>query len=272
MAVDPLVSRRLIALFHLMQGKELAGQERALGAAAFAAGRIDATQTRALDYLIEMQEQALARFAAFADDAHAEWGALQATLPLGELERLRRKLLTAAARPLDGALADAWFACCSTRMDALHRVETQLAERLQAICAEQVAQRRAELDDERQLLAALATARSASPELAPLAMRIEAASAGDASVGPQLTQTVVEMLQAQAQRLQSVTDELAELRAALDERKLVERAKGLLMAHQGLSEDAAYRLLRQNAMNQNRRLIDVAQAVLSLAEILPAAR
>lgn len=271
-AVDPLVSRWLIALFHLMHGKELAGQERALGAAAYAAGQFDATQARALDYLIEMQEQALERFCAFAEELRDEWAALQTTLPLGELERLRRKLLASAARPLDADLADAWFACCSTRMDALHGVETHLAQRLQAICAEQTARRRDELDDQQRLLAALAAAHSASPALTALATRIEAASTGGASVGPQLTQTVVDMVHAQAQRLQSVTDELAELRAALDERKLVERAKGLLMAHRGLSEDAAYRLLRQNAMNQNRRLVDVAQAVLSLAEILPPSR
>jgi AmiR/NasT family two-component response regulator len=51
----------------------------------------------------------------------------------------------------------------------------------------------------------------------------------------------------------------------------VERAKGLLMAHQDMSEDDAYKALRQMAMNQNRRLVDVANAVLSLAEVLPGA-
>ena len=64
-------------------------------------------------------------------------------------------------------------------------------------------------------------------------------------------------------------DELEAVRASLNERKAVERAKGLLMAHRHMSEDEAYKALRQMAMNQNRRLIDVAEAVLSLADVLP---
>ncbi|MCB2068245.1 MAG: ANTAR domain-containing protein, partial [Ottowia sp.] len=46
-------------------------------------------------------------------------------------------------------------------------------------------------------------------------------------------------------------------------------AKGLLMAHRQLSEDEAHKALRQMAMNQNRRLIEVADAVLAMAEVLP---
>ena len=66
-----------------------------------------------------------------------------------------------------------------------------------------------------------------------------------------------------------MSDELDAVRATLNERKVVERAKGLLMAHRHMSEDEAYKALRQMAMNQNRRLIDVAEAVLSLADVLP---
>ena len=61
----------------------------------------------------------------------------------------------------------------------------------------------------------------------------------------------------------------AAVRASLDERKLIDRAKAVLMRHQGLSEDAAYRLMRQTAMNQGRRLPDVARAVLELEAFLP---
>jgi AmiR/NasT family two-component response regulator len=66
-----------------------------------------------------------------------------------------------------------------------------------------------------------------------------------------------------------MSDELDAVRATLNERKVVDRAKGLLMAHRSMSEDEAYKALRQMAMNQNRRLVDVAEAVLSLAEVLP---
>jgi response regulator NasT len=63
-------------------------------------------------------------------------------------------------------------------------------------------------------------------------------------------------------------DELDQARAALDERKLVERAKGILMKERGLSEETAYSLLRKAAMNENRRVIDVAQSVVTAARLL----
>lgn len=63
-------------------------------------------------------------------------------------------------------------------------------------------------------------------------------------------------------------DELDQARQALDERKLVERAKGILMKHRGLNEEAAYALLRKAAMNENRRIIEVAQSVVTAAGLL----
>lgn len=63
-------------------------------------------------------------------------------------------------------------------------------------------------------------------------------------------------------------DELDKARAALDERKLVERAKGILMKERSLSEEAAYSVLRKAAMNENRRVVDVAQSVVTAARLL----
>ena len=57
----------------------------------------------------------------------------------------------------------------------------------------------------------------------------------------------------------------AAARRALNERKTIERAKGILMARFSLSEDAAYKKLRTASMQQNRRLVDVAEAALALA-------
>jgi AmiR/NasT family two-component response regulator len=86
-------------------------------------------------------------------------------------------------------------------------------------------------------------------------------------LGTQLQHSVLELVQAQAQRLQAMSAELDTTRASLNERKLVERAKGLLMAQRQLSEAQAHKTLRQLAMNQNRRLVDVAEAVLALADL-----
>ncbi|MBE0693485.1 MAG: ANTAR domain-containing response regulator [Aquamicrobium sp.] len=62
--------------------------------------------------------------------------------------------------------------------------------------------------------------------------------------------------------------ELEEARGELENRKLIERAKGILMASRGLSEDEAYALLRKTAMNQNRKLADVAQSLVTAADLL----
>ncbi|MEI4470436.1 ANTAR domain-containing response regulator [Frigidibacter sp. MR17.24] len=62
--------------------------------------------------------------------------------------------------------------------------------------------------------------------------------------------------------------ELAATRAALEERKVVDRAKGLLMRARGISEDEAYALLRKTAMDQGRKIADVAQALVTAAELL----
>jgi response regulator NasT len=63
-------------------------------------------------------------------------------------------------------------------------------------------------------------------------------------------------------------DELERVRQELEERKLIERAKGILMKERGLTEEAAYGLLRKAAMNENRRVAEVAQSVVTAARLL----
>jgi response regulator NasT len=66
--------------------------------------------------------------------------------------------------------------------------------------------------------------------------------------------------------------DIQDLRRTLASRKLIERAKGLLMKRRGLDEDDAFRLLRTTAMNQRRPMAEVAHAVLvaeSLADERP---
>jgi len=65
-------------------------------------------------------------------------------------------------------------------------------------------------------------------------------------------------------RLQS---ELDRTRSALEERKVIDRAKGILMKVKSLSEESAYGLLRKTAMNENKKIVEVAQAVITAAEL-----
>jgi response regulator NasT len=62
--------------------------------------------------------------------------------------------------------------------------------------------------------------------------------------------------------------ELEEARGELEERKIVERAKGILMRSRGLGEEAAYALMRKTAMNQNRKIAEIAQSLVTVAGLL----
>lgn len=62
--------------------------------------------------------------------------------------------------------------------------------------------------------------------------------------------------------------ELEEARTELESRRIVERAKGILMKSRGLSEEDAYALLRRTAMSQNRRIAEIAQSLVMTAGLL----
>jgi response regulator NasT len=80
--------------------------------------------------------------------------------------------------------------------------------------------------------------------------------------------TIVEVACARFEEFQRLKTELAEANLKLSERKLVARAKGILMDSRGMSEDDAYHALRKLAMSKKLRLGDVAQQVLDAAELL----
>ncbi|TPE53624.1 ANTAR domain-containing response regulator [Amaricoccus solimangrovi] len=62
--------------------------------------------------------------------------------------------------------------------------------------------------------------------------------------------------------------ELAATKAALEERKTVDRAKGMLMKAKGIGEEEAYALLRKTAMAQGRKVVEVARALITAADLL----
>lgn len=62
--------------------------------------------------------------------------------------------------------------------------------------------------------------------------------------------------------------ELEQSKLALEERKVIDRAKGLLMKARGIDEEAAYGLLRRKAMDQGRKVADVAQALVTATDLL----
>lgn len=87
-------------------------------------------------------------------------------------------------------------------------------------------------------------------------------------LSPERIAPIVETAVARFEAFQAVKDELAQTRNKLSERKLVERAKGILMKEKGLPEDAAYRMLRKLAMDKNLTLAAVAEQVVTVAKLL----
>ena len=73
---------------------------------------------------------------------------------------------------------------------------------------------------------------------------------------------------ARFQIMRQMRTELAETRRALEERKVIDRAKGLLMKARGVNEEEAYALLRKTAMDQGRRVADVAEALVTASGLL----
>lgn len=79
---------------------------------------------------------------------------------------------------------------------------------------------------------------------------------------------VLEVAIARFQAFDSLRRELEETKTTLAERKLLDRAKGILMTSRGMTESEAYHALRKAAMNQNRRVADVARSVVDLADLM----
>jgi response regulator NasT len=63
-------------------------------------------------------------------------------------------------------------------------------------------------------------------------------------------------------------DELARTKSALEDRKIIDRAKGILMKLKGLNEDEAYVLMRSTAMREKKKIGEIAQSILTASEIL----
>jgi two-component system, response regulator / RNA-binding antiterminator len=87
---------------------------------------------------------------------------------------------------------------------------------------------------------------------------------------PNRIRAIIDVAVARFEDFQRLRGELAEANDRLVERKLVERAKGMLMKTRGLDEEAAYRLLRKFAMDRKLKLSQVAQQLIDAADLLGA--
>ncbi|BES85485.1 nitrate regulatory protein [Pectobacterium araliae] len=273
-AADPGISRALIAMFSFMQGKELAGQERAVGAAAYAGGSVDEDTRQKLLDLIERQERCFDTFLNFSDEeSQRRWCTIAVD---SEFERLRRIVCTRSPiEKLSEVDSLHWFSVATRRIDEMKQMEDELEQTLMRRCRTRIAAADKACSDQRADLEELmAQQEHGDPgySIFIAGHDVEGQSAQPGwlhsdGVSPQLGRSLLSLVQQQSRRLQAQDHELAALRATLNERKQIDRAKGLLMQHRGLSEEEAYKTLRRMAMSQNKKLIDIATAMLAVADV-----
>ncbi len=87
-------------------------------------------------------------------------------------------------------------------------------------------------------------------------------------LAPSRVKAVIDVAVARFRAHQTLRAELEEARSALNERKLVDRAKGILMQTRKMSEDEAYRTLRRLAMDQGKKLAEAASNVIAMEKLL----
>jgi two-component system, response regulator / RNA-binding antiterminator len=89
-----------------------------------------------------------------------------------------------------------------------------------------------------------------------------------AGMAPERVRPVLDVALARFQHEEGMRRELADARSQLSERKTIDRAKGILMARNGMSEEDAYARLRKTAMDKGLKLADVAQRILDVSDLL----
>jgi len=87
-------------------------------------------------------------------------------------------------------------------------------------------------------------------------------------LAPERITPILETAVARFEAFQAMRNELDSVKSKLSERKIVEKAKGILMKRGKLSEEDAYRALRKQAMDRNLQIVEVARQVIAVSELL----
>jgi len=85
---------------------------------------------------------------------------------------------------------------------------------------------------------------------------------------PERLGSLLAVVKARFNEQQRLKNELTKTKNALNERKNVEKAKGIIMKTKSMSEDQAYKAMRKLAMNHNKRIGEIAEQIISAAEVL----
>ncbi|HEY8569296.1 nitrate- and nitrite sensing domain-containing protein [Microbulbifer sp.] len=273
-ADDPEVTRLLVALFNFMQAKEFAGQERAWGAIGFAGCRFDKKLHGRLAQLQDCQRGSLELFVEFAGETEqARWQSIEDSEASRDLQRLRQIIAgLKEGEPIAAEISEVWYDLATARIDAMHGLEDAMAARLLRVSRKRVAEAQSELGHHYAQLQRMKSSEWTRPPALAVLFDPEVpglyGSAPSTAVPPlpgkNLAHSLYDLIRSQVAHIHRVSEELEKTRRALTERKLVERAKGILMRSLRMSEEEAYRSMQTRAMEMNLKLVDVAEKILQI--------
>ncbi len=232
---DPQIAGRFVALYSLMQGKELVGQERALGAIGFTQGYFSDEMRQTLVDRIDGQQACFDVFLSLTPASLHDHFTL--SVPGAETEQLRRLACTRQPAADKGVLALHWFSLQTERLEHLRALEEMQIADLMLAVETLIGRADDDLPEE--------------PSMEePLALY------------PQ--KPLLPLVRQQAREIEQLSRQLASMRDTLEERKVIDKAKSVLMTHQQMSEEQAWCQLRKMAMDKNQRMVDIARALLTV--------
>ena len=261
----PETTRALIALFNFMQGKEYAGQERAWGAIGFAAGQFQQEHLIQLESLHESQQQCIEVFIHHARQAHKlQWSSIDQSGSALELEKMRRVFQKAGTEnQLPEQMSEIWYETATSRMNEMQALEKIMLQDLIHQAREQFSEAEQQVIQHKGNLNQLLSERAASalPQDDTKSLIQDPHSSALPSDTTDIS-SLFDLIQQQSVRLQQLNSELGQVRQSLEDRKIIERAKGLVMQQHNVSEQKAYQSLRRAAMDTNSSLIEICQRII----------
>lgn len=157
------------------------------------------------------------------------------------------------------------------RIDQLKDLEDRMEDHFHRRCIERYTEARNALAHEEKLTESLDESGYAPQPVLVICGTSHPDSADNfphSEAGRILGRSIMDLVRQQARRLDQVNQELNRSREALEDRRAIGKAAELLMQHQQVGEDEAHKQLRKLAMDQGRKLPEVARSVISMSGLL----
>jgi hypothetical protein len=269
---DASITKLLVALFNFIQGKELAGQERALGAIGFSQQKHEPKILSKMHELESAQHDVFERFLEFSvSQEQAAWQAIQLSELTNDINKLRTMFnALSASNSYTPELGEVWYEVATKRIDALQNIETMLTTRLMEQVQVRIKEADAEISNHSLLMEKISDDNATDPGFNMLFDRRFSGLHGveinadeqqhDVQSGHK---SFYDLICEQANHINQMSAELENVKRALHEQKVIGRAKMLLMQSSNVGEHQAHQLLQKAAMSQNQSLIDVANSIVA---------